>query len=241
MAAAAAGAVAATLRSVDRRADRRPVGLAGAQQTGRPARRGRKRRTGLPARRHARRQYHLIRPSQRPRRDSGAPDAARALPARRTAQRNGRARRDRRIRRGHRHRQLANMRPSPPSRPRSRILSDIVADQIVARLALYASRTDARRSEGDQGSDRPRGRPAGQRDPLLSFPRPGRGAVAGVWPRGCSKALGATKFIVAAGAVKADPAIAGRRSGRAEPVRRQARDLDRTCDQGHRGRRRRAV
>ena len=33
------------------------------------------------------------------------------------------------------------MRPSPPSRPRSRISPDTVADQIVARLALYASRT----------------------------------------------------------------------------------------------------
>ena len=134
---------------------------------------------GLSARRHARRQYHLVRPAQRPRGDAGAADAARALSARRPQQRHGRARRDRRVRRRASTSSAPNMRPSPPSRPRSRISPDIVADQIVARLALFASRTRRRRSEGEQGErSAARSTSPPTDSPLLSVPWPGRGAIA---------------------------------------------------------------
>ena len=60
-------------------------------------------------------------------------------------------------------------------------LADIVADQIVARLALYASRTRAgevKAAKADPSAgrvDQPE-----PRRPLLSVPWPGRSAVAGL-------------------------------------------------------------
>ena len=51
------------------RADRRPVGLAGAQQAGRSPRRSRRRPGRLPSRGNPRRQYHLVRHPRRPGRD----------------------------------------------------------------------------------------------------------------------------------------------------------------------------
>ena len=123
------------------RADRRPVGLAGAQRAGRPARRGRQRRrrpTGSTS------SSTTISPASAsaataPRPASGG-RCGRAISWSTLRNGHGGARRHRRFRRRHRRRQLANMRPSPPSRPRSSNLSRLIADQIVARLALYASR-----------------------------------------------------------------------------------------------------
>ena len=175
----------------------------------------------ISARRHARRQYHRVRPSRRPRRDAGAPDAC--APA--TSSSMLRTERcvldatagsdagidivssricDRR-RRADRARE--------PGRHRRR------PDRRAARRLRRAH--DAQRSEGEQGLDRPVGRPARPEHPLLSFPRARRSAVARARRAAAASALGATQARGAFRCGEVGRRPARRRSCRDEPVRRQ--------------------
>ena len=106
-------------------------------------------------------------------------------------------------------------------------LSDVVADQIVARLALFAARTAPRpQMKATKASIGAVGRPARPGHPLLSVPRPRRGPVAGArraaGPGARRRPLHRHRQRHPLG-----PGAARRRSRGDEPVRRQARDLDR--------------
>ena len=117
-------------------------------------------------------------------------------------------------------------------------LADIVADQIVARLALYA-RAGRRRSEGIKVVDRPGGRPA--RPPTSASTCstvPTRRSRARLAER-LIEALAARAKLRAFGRGASRPTRAARRRGRGdEPVRRNARGLGRTRRRRDRGRRR---
>ena len=118
--------------------------LAGLQQAARPARRDRRGGAGLPARGRARRPDHRPRHPRRPRRDPRAADPARPLPAGADRQRRRWCSTRPPGRTPESTSSAPNMRRSPPSRPRPSGCPKCVADEIVARLGLYATRTAAR-------------------------------------------------------------------------------------------------
>ena len=189
----------------------------------------------------ARRQHHRVRHPRRPRGDPGAADAARALPAGRPAQRRRWCSTRRPDPTPASTSSAPNMRPSPPSRPRSSTSPRSSPTRSSRGSALYASR-DRRRSESDQGQSIGRAVDQPDRDsPLLSVPRPRRGAVARARRSGCSRRSARAKFVLAGGAVKSDPALLADEAGAMSLFGGNARDLDRARRRGHRRRRRGAA
>ena len=79
------------------------------------------------------------------------------------------------------------------------ISPDVVADQIVARLGALRARRAAAQVKASKSVDRPRGRPARRRRPLLSVPRPRRRAVARAWPAAARRRSEASKLALASG------------------------------------------
>ena len=75
-------------------------------------------------------------------------------------------------------------------------LADKVADQIVARLGVYANAHRAGEVKAHKAIDRPGGRSTEPRRPLLSVPWPGRSAVARPWRRGYCDHLKRDKFVM---------------------------------------------
>ena len=163
----------------------------------------------LSARRRARRQYHRLRHPRRPRGDARAADAARALPAGRRSQPARWCSTRPPDRTPASTSSAPNMRPSPPSRPRSSICPTIVADQIVARLGALRGAHAAGASEGEQGSDRPRGRPA--------RPRRSASICSTARTRRSRAALG-ERLLKALGATQVRSSLAARSS----PIRRRS-------------------